>query len=179
VVYKFRLEELDSLIKDLIKDSNEIEHSGRTVIEHLIGTYNILDSWNCNDDVKLAGALHNAYGTEKFKFHKSHATQRNVLKEKVGVQAEFLVFIFSKLIWSLFIEGPPETELKNYSRYFSGVELVSYEEFSGVILIFFANIIEQIAVIPSNKKKYFMLLAERYKLFLSVERLELILIALR
>jgi hypothetical protein len=47
--------------------ANTIEHSTRTLSDHLIETYNILKTWNAAPENCLGGLSHSIYGTQYFK----------------------------------------------------------------------------------------------------------------
>lgn len=73
--------------------AHKIPHSGRTLLEHLWGTYTILKREGHSEYICLAGLFHSIYGTNKFT-HKSE-TNRDVIKNLIGEDAERLVWLFS------------------------------------------------------------------------------------
>jgi len=72
----------------------ETEHSGRTLLEHLIGTYKILDEGFAPLHVCDAGLFHSVYGTAYFKPKTISLDNRDVVKDIIGEEAENLVFMF-------------------------------------------------------------------------------------
>lgn len=70
-------------------------HSGRTLLDHLIGTYWLLSDWGCQEDVCLAGLLHSAYGTAQFARETVPLADRAELRRLVGREAERLAHLFS------------------------------------------------------------------------------------
>ena len=67
-------------------------HSGRTLLEHLLGTYNKLKEWNAPEYLQDAGLFHSVYGTSSFK-HQS-TNNRDAVRDLIGEQAEEIVFMF-------------------------------------------------------------------------------------
>ncbi|MDJ0679814.1 MAG: hypothetical protein QNJ18_08120 [Xenococcaceae cyanobacterium MO_167.B52] len=82
---------LDLLI-DLNTDSSS--HSQGTLIDHLQNTYELLKQWNNPNYVCLAGLFHSIYGTQIYKKQSLGLQQRNLIKEAIGIEAEYLVYLF-------------------------------------------------------------------------------------
>ena len=70
-------------------------HSGTTLIEHLKGVHDILKKGGAPQYLQDAGLFHSIYGTTVFK-HES-TSNRDLVRELIGEQAEELVYEFSKL----------------------------------------------------------------------------------
>ena len=84
---------------------DEIDHANQTLLEHLIGVYKLLKSWNVPEYIQDAGLFHSVYGTSYFK--PVVLTDREVVKNIIGIHAEALVFIFC------FLPQPREQEISN------------------------------------------------------------------
>ena len=84
---------------------DEIDHANQTLLEHLIGVYKLLKSWNVPEYIQDAGLFHSVYGTSYFK--PVVLTDREVVKNIIGIHAEALVFIFC------FLPPPREQEISN------------------------------------------------------------------
>ena len=76
-------------------NANDKSHSGKTLIDHLVGVYNILKEWDAPQYLQDAGLFHSVYGTTVFK-HQS-TNDRDAVKELIGEQAEDLVWKFCNL----------------------------------------------------------------------------------
>ena len=76
-------------------DANDKSHSGKTLIDHLIGVHDILKEWDAPQYIQDAGLFHSVYGTTVFK-HQS-TNDRDAVKELIGEQAEDLVWKFCSL----------------------------------------------------------------------------------
>ena len=59
---------IDSKIQFLKKiGCDEVGHRNQTLLDHLIGVYNLLKSWDAPEYVQDAGLFHSVYGTTYFK----------------------------------------------------------------------------------------------------------------
>tara|TARA_R100001377_G_C3114210_1_gene83693 strand:+ start:122 stop:496 length:375 start_codon:yes stop_codon:yes gene_type:complete len=76
-------------------EANTKSHSGRTLIDHLIGVYNILKNDGAPQYLQDAGLFHSIYGTVIFK-HQS-TNNRDAIIELIGEQAEEIVWEFCNL----------------------------------------------------------------------------------
>lgn len=68
-------------------------HSGRTLRDHLCGTYRILKEWSEPQHVCLAGLFHSIYGTEYF-MSTLTLNERAQVEKMIGPEAEKLVYFF-------------------------------------------------------------------------------------
>ena len=84
--------QLIDLLIDLNTDSSS--HSQGTLIDHLQNTYELLKQWNNPNYVCLAGLFHSIYGTQIYKKQSLGLQQRNLIKEAIGIEAEYLVYLF-------------------------------------------------------------------------------------
>ena len=75
--------------------ADRVPHSGRYLIDHLVGVHDILVGWKLEQYVCDAGLFHSIYGTMTFQ-HKT-TEDREKIKELIGSKAERLVYEFSML----------------------------------------------------------------------------------
>jgi hypothetical protein len=87
--------------------AGEVSHSGRTLYEHLAGTYELLREWGNVEPVCLAGLFHSIYGTQHFKRRVWPLTDRATIQELIGPQAELMAFIFCTCDRALFLGRRP------------------------------------------------------------------------
>ena len=73
-------------------NANDKSHSGKTLIDHLIGVHDILKEWDAPQYLQDAGLFHSVYGTAVFK-HQS-TNNRDAVRDLIGEQAEEIVFMF-------------------------------------------------------------------------------------
>ena len=84
---------IDSKIQFLKKiGCDEVGHKNQSLLDHLIGVYNILKSWDASEYVQDAGLFHSVYGTTYFK--PRMLTNRKVIQGIIGFQAEVLSYIY-------------------------------------------------------------------------------------
>ena len=74
--------------------TDRVPHSGRTLRDHLLGTWQILRQWDCEEVVCNAGLFHSIYGTNAFGFGRLSRDDRSLVTRMIGAQAEQLVYLF-------------------------------------------------------------------------------------
>jgi hypothetical protein len=81
---------------DLLHDlsTDESSHSGRTLLEHLKGTHDLLEKWGNPTHVCVGGLFHSIYGTEYYKVQSADVTDRKQIADVIGPRAEQLAFLF-------------------------------------------------------------------------------------
>lgn len=75
-------------------DVEVVLHGGRTLGEHLRGTHQVLLGWSQPDRICLAGAVHSVYSTDTFRHSVLPLDKRGYLRDLIGDEAEWLVFLF-------------------------------------------------------------------------------------
>ena len=73
--------------------ANDVTHSGRTLLTHLIGTYRLLRARGTDADVCLAGLYHSVYGTSHMRC--ALPVDRARVRKRIGERAEHLAWLFS------------------------------------------------------------------------------------
>jgi hypothetical protein len=73
------------------------KHSGRTLYMHLHGTHELLEAWGNDADVCAAGMFHSIYGTNKFKTQVVPITDRQEVRDLIGLRAEKLCYLFCSI----------------------------------------------------------------------------------
>lgn len=71
-----------------------VEHFGRSLRDHLTGTWQILRSWDAPADVCTAGLFHSIYGTATFQAAAVPASERTRIRAQIGERAETLAYLF-------------------------------------------------------------------------------------
>src|SRR5579871_4245238 len=72
---------------------DDIAHTNKTYLAHLVGVYRDLESWGCAEDVCRAGMFHSIYGAEIFQGFKLTLDRRDEVRQQIGERAERLAFI--------------------------------------------------------------------------------------
>ena len=74
--------------------SDKIEHSGATLLEHLIGTSEKLKDMGAPQYLQDAGLFHSVYGTVSFMPEGGLVEDRQVIKDLIGDKAEEIAYWF-------------------------------------------------------------------------------------
>lgn len=109
----------------------ETNHSCRSLGDHLINTYKILQKVNAPEAVCLAGGLHSIYGTNVFTKSTFTHNDRGLIAKKFGPRAEYLAYLFS------IIDRPKCLESGDVGFY------ISADDLSDLRMIEVANLFEQ------------------------------------
>ncbi len=72
-------------------------HSRRHLIDHLLGTYDLLKQWGCEESICLGGGLHSIYGTNKYTIETLSEVYRPRVQEAFGAEAEKFAWLFGCL----------------------------------------------------------------------------------
>jgi hypothetical protein len=80
--------------------ADEVRHSSRTLLDHLVGTADLLASWGAPPRVEIAGLLHSVYGTGSFgeaPLAGASPTERARVTDAVGKDVERLVHLYCRM----------------------------------------------------------------------------------
>jgi hypothetical protein len=70
----------------------EIRHTEKTYLDHLLAVYRGLESWGCAPEVCAAGMFHSIYGTERFRGFTLPLDRRADIARRIGERAERLAY---------------------------------------------------------------------------------------
>lgn len=133
------MNQVESAKKFLIDiGADKIDHTGKTLYDHLVATYNILTESAEEEHVCLAGLFHSIYGTQYM--DKCVIKDRKIIQDVIGERAERLAWLFCVLERDKFWNdwNKPQRE----SIFGELVDLTPQEEREFVTL-FYANRREQ------------------------------------
>jgi hypothetical protein len=80
---------------DRLGTNRRPHEGGRSLREHLEGTYQRLSEWGNPDAVCLGGLFHSIYGTEYYPVASAGLEQRGVIRDCIGARAERLAYLYS------------------------------------------------------------------------------------
>jgi hypothetical protein len=69
-------------------------HSGRTLLDHLRGTSDLLLAWGNPPETCVAGLFHSIYGTRDYPFRSVELAQRGRIRDAIGEPAEEIVYLY-------------------------------------------------------------------------------------
>ena len=87
----------DARLIDFLQRAGAGEHrhaGGRSLLDHLIGTAEIVARWGQPTPLRRAGLLHSVYGTDAYGEALLAGSQRGELAAIAGAEAERLAFLF-------------------------------------------------------------------------------------
>jgi hypothetical protein len=90
-----KLQEMIVLLRELGADA--IPHSSRSLLDHLSGTYDVLNQWHCDSDVCKAGLFHSIFGTPSFPHALVADDDLDRIRNLIGERAVLLVRMFSRM----------------------------------------------------------------------------------
>jgi hypothetical protein len=132
---------------DLLRElsTDESSHSkGRSLLDHLKGTYELLKTWDNPSDVCVGGLFHSIYGTQYYKVQSADFADRKHLASVIGSRAEELAFLFCTTDRvGFFTEADKPTPVLVDTRTKTSVP-VGPETLDALIEIEVANFIEQL-----------------------------------
>lgn len=128
-----------------LEDSDAVclPHSGRTLLQHLKGTYLLLNAWGNPEYVCLAGLFHSIYGTEVYRLQTISTEFSEKVESLIGSEAHSLVQYFSVMDRQHFVRNIGNSCLRD-RRSGSTIVLALSEE-RGLAELLVANRLEQLS----------------------------------
>jgi hypothetical protein len=135
--------------KELLWEAAEFTHSRSTLLNHLVGTYQILCTWGMPQEICRAGLFHSIYSTQYYNDQLISEKQRDRVALALGPTVERLVFLFCKLrreeIYNIADLGEYATHA-NIPRHDTHEKIkVARSEIRALVILECANIAEQSA----------------------------------
>ena len=88
-------EQLENRLRFLRKANTEgMPHSDCALLDHLLGTRQLLVEWEARPALCDAGLFHSVYGTEYYELQAIPLTMRNEVQQLIGDEAESLAWLF-------------------------------------------------------------------------------------
>jgi hypothetical protein len=100
-------QQLESRLQFLRKANTEgMPHSDRALLDHLLGTRQLLVEWEARPALCDAGLFHSVYGTEYYEHLAIPLTMRNEVQQLIGDEAESLAWLFCMIRRESLYENP-------------------------------------------------------------------------
>ncbi len=111
-----RSSELDlvTLLSKLHVDKSP--HTGRSLLDHLRGTQELLEAWENPRAVCLAGLFHSVYATQSYKHQSVTYSRRELIRRAIGTRAERLAYLFCVAERSKFFDQSIKSRPRLYNR---------------------------------------------------------------
>ena len=88
-------EQLEDRLRFLRKANTDgMPHTDRALLDHLLGTRQVLVEWDARPALCDAGLFHSVYGTESYELQAIPLTMRNEVQQLIGDEAESLAWLF-------------------------------------------------------------------------------------
>ena len=146
-----------TLLEELGAHTNS--HLRRTLLDHLLGTHDLLVEWENEPDVCVAGLFHSIYGTYVFDKQSADMSMRDEIRDVIGADAERLVYIFCVTDRRCFYEHLGEARFCLRDIVHDRDLKLDRDTLAALIEIEVANILDQV---PYRSKKKARRAAEWY-----------------
>ncbi len=143
--------------------AHRVPHSGRTLLDHLRGTYELLTQWGSNEATCVAGLFHSVYGTKTFAHSLLDHSQRGYVRSLIGAEAEQLVFLFSITDRDSFFENIGAEDVSLLNNVDGELVAVLPQTLSALVAIEVANTVEQIPHKKRISRKVMDIYTRQYK----------------
>jgi hypothetical protein len=137
-------EQLENRLQFLRNANTEgMPHSDRGLLDHLIGTRQLLVEWDARPALSDAGLFHSVYGTEYYELQAVPLTMRNDVQQLIGDEAESLAWLFCMIRRESLLENPgPQGELRVQHRLTDEWLPLTRSQFQDLLTLTFANTLE-------------------------------------
>jgi hypothetical protein len=133
--------------------AHEADHSGKDLLKHLTNTYRILRRWGCPEYLCVAGLFHSVYGTEAFRHATFALGQRQLIRDRIGPEAEHATYLYCIANrWSLY-ENLDREARYSLRTFRDGTTIpISRKCLADLMALDLANSLEQLSRIPLTPK---------------------------
>lgn len=142
----------DTILRLLAEYNLEgFSHTDHGLINHLRGTFQILESWGCSETLCIAGLCHSIYGTESYRRNPIELSERENIQAILGESAEKLVYLFGAHVKeSLWKNLERENEFSILDRLEKSELKLSELDLRNLITLTLANWLEQRPRVPEK-----------------------------
>jgi hypothetical protein len=134
----------DDRLRFLRKANTEgMPHSDRALLDHLLGTRQLLVEWEARPALCDAGLFHSVYGTEYYELKAIPLTMRNEVQQLIGEEAETLAWLFCMIRRETLYENPgPDGEYRVQHRLTDEWLPLTKMQFQDLLTLNIANCLE-------------------------------------
>ena len=137
-------EQLEKRLQFLRKANTDgMPHSGCALLDHLLGTRQLLVEWEARPALCDAGLFHSVYGTEYYELKAIPLTMRNEVQGLIGEEAESLAWFFCMIRRESLYENPGREGEWRVQHRLAGEWLpLTRIQFQDLLTLNFANTLE-------------------------------------
>jgi hypothetical protein len=133
--------------------AHETDHSGEDLLKHLTNTYRILRRWGCPKYLCVAGLFHSVYGTEAFRQATFALQQRQLVRERIGPEAEHAAYRYCIATRRSLYENLEREAGYSLRTFRDGATIpISRKCLADLMALDLANSLEQLSRIPLTPK---------------------------
>jgi hypothetical protein len=134
--------------------TDQIAHSERALLDHLLGTRQMLVDWGARPALCDAGLFHSVYGTEHFAPTPAELSRRPEIQRLIGPEAEQLAWLFCIMRRDSFDENLNRAgDFGVRSRINDEWIPLSIDQFHDLVTLTFANTLEAYGRLPLMTRK--------------------------
>ena len=157
--------------------ASDLRHgAGRTLLEHLIETFNLIRRWEQPTWLQYAALIHSVYGTDAYHPRLLDASRRSEVRAIAGDRAERLAFLFSVIPREFLFAGTHLWARNLPWRDFAdaaGQEPATREELDCVVLLHMANLAEQAREVDGSPARWLVRLRDLAEMLISSDAVSL------
>ncbi len=123
-------------------------HTGGTLLEHLRGTCERLESWGNPEEVCRAGLFHSIYGTRSYRIRSVELGDRDRIRGAIGELAEELAYLFCVTDRREFWSGIEKEKILLHDLVHNREVTISRDTLARLLEIEVANYLDQLPRSP-------------------------------
>jgi len=130
-----------------------MKHSDRGLLDHLLGTFRLLEKWAARPALCDAGLFHSVYGTDAYQDATIPFSMLNPVTELIGPEAENIVWHFCVMRRETLKENVdrPLDDRRVQNRFTQEWLPLESELFSDLANLVIANALEVVFLVPPRK----------------------------
>jgi hypothetical protein len=130
-------------------------HSDRGLLDHLLGTRQLLIEWQARPALCDAGLFHSVYGTEYYDLQAIPLAMRNEVQQLIGDEAESLAWLFCMIRRESLLENPgPDGEYRVQHRLTDEWLPLTKSQFQDLLTLTIANTLEPFPRCTRFERRY-------------------------
>jgi hypothetical protein len=147
-------------------DTEGMPHTDRGLLDHLLGTRQLLVEWEARPALCDAGLFHSVYGTDSYELKAIPLTMRHEVQQLIGDEAETLAWLFCMMRReTLFPNLEQEGEFKVQHRLTDEWLPLTKEQFQDLWTLTLANSMEAFPRCSWIWRRYFRSSFRRFRRF--------------